>query len=252
MKNVLLFSIIAGISRLLFAQNGSLYDVHLRSGTVIRGNIMELSSEKVKVELGENVISEFSMSEVEKVVPPETASAAEKKERTPYVRKKGFFNDTEFRFMLGSGNGDDKFNTAISFQTASGYKVNRYFRVGGGAGIDHYTDYSNTFVALFGRIAGDMLPHWITPVYFLDEGYGFMVKKDDAGTGAETNDSKGGWMLHAGIGVKFYTASKASFTFLTGCKVQKSQRDYQFANYDYGYHEERTYSRMTFGIGVGF
>jgi len=237
----------------LFAQTSVFYDVHLKNGSIIRGKVVELSSEKVKIELDENVVSSFDMSEVEKVVPTEvTPSSIEKAKRSPYVKQKGFFNDTEFRMLLGSGNGDDKFNTAISFQNASGYKVNPYFRVGAGVGVDHYTDYSNTFLTVFGRVAGDMLVNWITPVYFLDEGYGFMVEKDEPGSGTETSGSKGGWMIHAGIGVKFYTSSKASFTVLAGYKVQKSQRDYTYNYNEFDYNEKRTYSRLTFGLGISF
>lgn len=241
------------ISGILFAQSNALQDIYLKSGSIIRGKVVELSSEKVKIEIGDNVISEFNMSDVGKVVPAETVQpATEKKERTPYIRRKGFFNDTEFGFMIGSGNADDKFNTAISFQTSSGYKVNPYFKVGGGAGVDHYTDYGSTFVTVSGRVAGDMLNHWITPVYFLDEGYGFVFENGKTDSGAEITRSKGGWMMHAGIGLKFYTPSKASFSILAGYKVQKSQRDYQYDYYEYTYHEDRTYSRLTFGMGVGF
>ncbi len=240
-------------SQLLLAQSGDLYDIHLKSGSIIRGKVVELSSEKVKIEIGGNVISEFNMGEVEKVVPAEAAQpSAEKKERIPYVRRKGFFNDTEFGFLIGSGNADDKFNTAISFQTSSGYKVNPYFRIGAGTGVDHYTDYDNTFISVFGRVAGDMLNNWVTPVYFLDEGYGFVFEEDKTDSGAEITNSKGGWMMHAGIGVKFYTPSKASFSLLAGYKMQKSQRDYQYDYYEYTYHEDRSYSRLTFGMGVGF
>jgi len=253
MKTKILFVALLGASQLLFAQSSGLHDVHLNSGSIIRGKVVELSSEKVKIELGENLISEFSMSEVEKVVPAEAVQPATvKHERIPYIKRKGFFNDTEFRFLIGSGNADDKFNTAISFQTSSGYKVNPYFRVGGGAGVNHYTDYDNTFVTVFGRVAGDMLNNWITPVYFLDEGYGFVFEDKKTDSGAEVTNSKGGWMLHAGIGVKFYTPSKASFSILAGYKVQKSERDYQYDYYEYTYHEDRTYSRLTFGMGINF
>ena len=235
----------------LFAQTGSLYDIYLKNGAVIRGKVIELTSEEVQVEIGDQVISDLSMSEVEKVIPAASDELQiETKEHTRDVKERGFFSDTEFRLLLGSGNGDDKFNSAISFQSAAGYKLNPYFRFGGGAGVDHYTDYDNTFLTVFGRVAGDMLPNWITPVYFLDEGYGFMFEKDAPNSSTETKDSKGGWMIHAGVGVKFYTRSKASFTLLTGYKVQKSQRDYTY--YDYSYHEDRTYSRLTFGMGVSF
>lgn len=249
----ILSSLLIFLSTLLFAQKTTQYDVHLKNSSIIRGKIIELTSESVKIELGKNIVSTFAMSDVDKVVPVEFSnSSATKPEKVPFVKKKGFFNDTEVRLLVGSGNGDDKFNTAFSFQSASGYKVNRYFRVGAGVGVDHYNDYGNTFIPVFGRIAGDILPNWITPVYFLDEGYGFMVEKDNSGSGAETTSGKGGWMIHGGIGLKFYTPAKASFTLLAGYHVQKSERDYQYPYYEYGYHEERTYSKLTFGLGVNF
>jgi hypothetical protein len=131
--------------------------------------------------------------------------------------------------------------------------VNRFFRVGGGIGVTHYADYSHTFFPVFARVSGDIVKFHITPIYFADAGYGFLVEKDSYDTSTEELSSKGGLMVHGGIGVKFYTPSKVSLSLTTGFCLQKSSREYQYTwSEGYTYTEERIYRRFSFGIGVNF
>ncbi|HXH18157.1 MAG TPA: hypothetical protein VNJ07_03650 [Chitinophagales bacterium] len=248
--NIFLSALLIFTSQLLFAQKSSLYDVYLKNGTIIRGKVVELSSEKVKIELSKGVISIFEMNEVEKVLP---AESMEKTRKEPVIKTNGFFNAAEFRVLAGSGNDGDKFSTAYSFQNVSGYQVNRYFRLGGGIGIDHYNEYSHTFIPLFAQVSGDVVKGRVTPVYFADAGYSFLIEKDEYTNGAEEAGSKGGLLIHGGLGLKFYTASRVSFSLLAGFKVQHSERSYTYSwNEGYVYREDRVYRRHTFGLGICF
>jgi len=240
------------LSNFLFAQKNMQDVVYLKNGSIIRGVITEFIPEKsVKIETEGKSIFVFEMTEVEKITREEAPC---KSHLCPAnIKTKGFFNETEFRLLVGSGNDSSKFNTAWSLQNMSGYQVNRYLKIGGGAGVDHYNEYSHTFIPLFGRISGDMVNYRITPVYFADAGYGFLIEKDEYTNGAEERGSKGGLMIHAGFGLKFYTASKVSASLLAGFKLQRSQRDYVYSwNESYIYHEDRVYRRFTFGAGVSF
>ena len=249
---ILVPALLIFFSTTLFAQKATQYDVYLKNGSLVRGKIVELTSEQVKISLGKDVVSSFSMNEVDKVVPVENNSA-EKEKREALIKAKGFFNETEFGALVGSGTNDDKFTSAFSFQNVSGYQVNRYFKVGGGVGVDYYNEYSHTFIPLFARVSGDMVKFRVTPVYFADAGYGFLAEKDQYTNGSEELSSSGGLMLHGGLGLKFYTASKISISLLAGYKAQFSSREYYYTwNEGYSYNEDRVYRRFSFRLGICF
>jgi hypothetical protein len=234
----------------LLAQNKALYDVLLKNGTVITGEIASLTAEKVTVRLGGEVVTEMNMTDVERVAPHVQARAGKEK-CSPIMPAKGFFNETELGAMVGSGNGDDKFNTGWTLQNVSGYRVNRHFSVGGGVGVEQYPEYGNTFFPLFARVSGDMLKRRVSPVYFADAGYSFIA--GDYENGMEQLSSKGGVMVHGGLGLRICTATRLSVTFLAGFKMQRSTREYASTWYEsYAYSEERTFLRHTFRLGLGF
>ncbi len=225
--------------------------VYLKNGSIIHGIITEFIPDKsVKIETEGNNVFVFEMQEVEKVTK-EVASKA-KRDLTPYIKKKGFFNETELGMLLGKSSDDSK-TTDFSVSTVNGYQVNRHFRIGAGVGIDHYGQYNHTFLPVFGRVSGDVVKFWVTPVYFVDAGYGFLFEKDEYTNGAEERSSDGGLMLQGGVGLKFYTPTKVSFTLAFGYKVQMSEREYVYNYYsDYVYKEERIYRRHTLRLGINF
>jgi hypothetical protein len=103
------------------------------------------------------------------------------------------------------------------------------------------------------RVSGDIIKFHVTPIYFVDAGYGFLVEKDNYDSNIEELSSKGGLMVHGGVGLKFYTASKASFSLTAGFCLQKSSREYQYTwSEGYPYKEERIYRRFSFGMGLNF
>lgn len=233
--------------QLLFAQKNEQDVVYLKNGSIIRGFISEFQPDKsVTIKTADQNIFVFEMSEVEKLtreLPPNT--------KQYHIKQKGYFNETSF--VIGVGGDKDDFTTALSVTTVNGYQVNRFFRIGGGVGVTHYADYSHTFFPLFARVSGDMIKCRITPIYFADAGYAFLVEKDAYYNNTEELSSSGGLMLHTGVGIKFYTAHKASFSLTAGFSLQKSEREYQY-NWSDGnhYREKRDYRRITFGLGINF
>lgn len=238
------------LAQFLFAQQQMQDVVYLKNGSVIRGFISEFipdSSVTIKTE-GQSVFV-FEMSEVEKITREEQPVI--KKERVPYIKEKGYFNETEFCVLLGDG--ASGFTTGESLLTVNGYQVNRFFRVGAGVGVARYNNYDNTFIPLFARVSGDMVKFRVTPIYFVDAGYGFLVGREETDSNIEELGSQGGLLIHAGAGLKFYTATKASFTLAVGYNLQKSSREYQYVwSEGYAYKETRAYQRITLGCGVNF
>lgn len=234
------------IGQLLVAQNNQQDVVYLKNGTIVRGFISEFQPDKnVTIKTAEQSIFVFEMSEVEKIT-------REPGGKQYHIKQKGYFNETAM--VIGVGGDKNDRNTSLSLITVNGYQVNRFFRIGGGAGVMHYADYDNTFYPLFGRVSGDMIKFRITPVYFADAGYAFFLGKDTYQDGMEEVSSKGGFMLHTGAGIKFYTVHKASFTLTAGFSLQKSEREYQYIWWSEGssYKEKRDYRRVTFGLGINF
>lgn len=251
MKTKVLFSaLFVLLSQFLFAQNNQQDVVYLKNGSVIRGFISVFvpdSSVTIKTE-GQSIFV-FEMSEVEKITREE--QPATKKKRVPFIKEKGYFNETDLHVLLGSGT--DNVTTGQSVTTVNGYQVNRFFRVGGGLGFAHYNDYSHTFFPLFARVSGDMVKFRVTPIYFTDAGYAFLIEKDSYTSDVEELSSKGGLFIKAGVGLKFYTASKAAISITAGFSLQKSSREYQYVwSEGYTYKEDRTYQRILLGFGLNF
>lgn len=251
MKPILILFLMIFNAGFLFAQKHLQDVVYLKNGSIVRGVITEFIPEQsVKIETADGNTFVFGMADVEKITREEAPCRS--RLRPAVISTKGFFNDTETGMLIGGGD-TSKFSTAYSLQNVSGYQVNRYLKIGAGAGIDHYNDYSHTFIPVFGRISGDIVKYRVTPVYFVDAGYSFLIEKDEYSSGIQEVRSKGGLMVHGGLGLKFYTATRVSFSILVGFKVQHSEREYAYSwNESYIYHEGRVYRRNTFRVGICF
>ncbi|GIV34674.1 MAG: hypothetical protein KatS3mg031_2209 [Chitinophagales bacterium] len=234
------------------AQKKGFYDVvYLKNGSVVRGMITEfVPDESVKIETRDKSIFIFLMHDVEKITWNNPSS--EKKTYDPVIKKSGYFNETETGLMLGKKS-TGKYAADLSVHTVHGYQINRHVRVGCGTGVDHYAEYGNTFVPVFGSISGDIIKYWITPFYSAHAGYGFLVEKDTYAGETRDNSFKGGWLVQSGLGVRFYTPAKISLSLIFAIKLQYSQRSY---TYDYApetlYREERLYRRYAVRLGMHF
>ena len=102
MYKISLIIIGLSFSSILFAQKNAQDVVYLKNGSIIRGFISEFIPDKsVTIKTADQNIFVFEIAEVEKITREEPPNS--KKDWTPYIRGKGYFNETELRLLIGKG-----------------------------------------------------------------------------------------------------------------------------------------------------
>ena len=258
-RKIFLSVIIAAISSAIFAQSQTEDVLYLKSGSVIRGKIVDqLTTGKLKIELLGGSVFVFATSEIDSIRKESSLKNQVKEIQHNYYRKdRGFRNMTEIAIIYGVNfkNNPDNNNQddiGLSLQTINGYQIWPYLFVGGGVGIDRFITYQQTFSPFFLRISSEFLKRKVTPYVYLDGGYSVMWKQPS--NDYETNvKNVGGAYVAAGGGVRIYTRSRASVILSAGYKMNMSSSNW---NYTYDYYENysisRTYQRFVMNIGVSF
>jgi hypothetical protein len=149
------------VSSFAFAQSNIEDVVYLKSGSVIRGKILEQKNETVKVELLGGSLFVFQQAEIDSIKRESTLKNQLKEIRKNYFRRdRGFRNQTEFGIIYGANlkrdnndpnyyyynNPEDDFG--ISLHSINGYQVWPYLYVAAGVGIDRMISYKQTFSRL--------------------------------------------------------------------------------------------------------
>lgn len=232
-----------------FAQPNEEDVVYLKNGSIIRGNIIELVPDgNITIEIMGGSVLVYPMSEVEKMTREENKyNIAEPK---PHIIKhRGYFNISEIGFGFGNQNYYyGGITSSISMQTINGMQLCRHLQAGIGLGIDYYTSQPVLYNPIFIRISGDIIKSPVTPYYYADGGY-TMVWEDDNN---ENTSYEGGWMINPGIGVKFYSRTKASYHISFGFKTQLSKYTYTNPWDNSVFEEKRKYNRLSMKLGIGF
>ena len=110
------------ISISLFSQNTVRDVIYLNNGSIIRGNILEISDNKtIKIESCDNMLV-FDMSEVQKV----TKEDLPVKQESQYIGKPGgYFNITSFGVLAAAGSKESSAISPVSVETVNGYSFFR-------------------------------------------------------------------------------------------------------------------------------
>ena len=255
------------LSSATFAQSNTEAVLYLKSGSVIRGKIVDqLTSGKVKVELLGGSVFVFEATDIDSIRKENRARNSIKEIQRNYYRKdRGFRNMTELAIIYGvnfknaQNTGYNNYysnstqdDIGLSLQTINGYQVWPYLFVGAGVGIDRFITYQQTFSPFFLRVSSEFLKKKVTPYVYLDAGYSVMWKQpsNDYTTNVK---NEGGAYTAIGGGVRIYTRSRASVILSAGYKMNMSSTTWHYT-YDTLdlYNVSRTYQRFVMNIGVSF
>lgn len=160
-----------------------------------------------------------------------------------------FFNNTMVGIISGKSSEEDPPLASLTLETVNGIRLYRYFAVGMGIGYDQYN--TTAVLPFFLSVRGDVLQGWITPFYFIDSGYGPAWDSREDEFNWEIWDVKGGFMFHAGAGLKIYGGQRLNVMVTLGYKRQKVE--YSSAGWWGGTNvTDRSFNRMSFRLGIGF
>jgi len=265
MKNLFLLALIF-ISPIAFSQSNIEDVVYLKSGSIIRGKIVEQKNETVKVELLGGSLFVFKQNEIDSITRENILKKKLKEINRNYFRRdRGYRNQTEFGIIYGTDlkrdNNDPYYyyygstNTddfGLSLHTVNGYQIWPYLYVGAGVGIDRMVSLKQTFSPFYVRLSSEFIKKKVTPYVFGDAGYSVMWKKksDDY----YSYENKGGYYVSCGGGLRIYTRSRASVVLSLAYKRNYSETKWWYTQWNEGtyYEIKRTYQRLVMNIGVTF
>lgn len=180
--------------------------VYLKNGSVVRGKVLShIPGQTIKVETADQSIWVFETTNVDSITY----------ERVPGkkidLKTKGYYNVTNFGVLAGR----DDWGTRYSFSlnTINGWKLNKRFGVGLGAGLEVINDAS--FFPLFGEGRFDLQHQGFSPFVSVYSGYALPTQSRINSWPGELI-RKGGFMAGGEIGIRNYISSNSAFVFGVG------------------------------------
>ena len=166
---------------------------------------------------------------------------------------KGYFNLTQFSFLIGETDYNSPVNSEMipSVVNINGYRLSDRFSIGAGVGM---TVVSYPVFPVFADFRVTLLNSDLSPVFALKGGYSFADnKKDIWGYNNNNTRNTGGGMINPEIGIKIPMTERADFMLTIGYWYQHLKSETKF---DDSYHQTYTrksdLNRLSFSIGFLF
>lgn len=215
--------------------------LYLKSGAVYRGKIVAEDSVSIKIQIKGGTILVASVNDIESRAVEEQFN--DKGDIT--INQKGFWFYTGLGFPIGS-DVNDFTSIGVSISGALMYQYIPSIGVGLGTAIDHY-QWEATFLPIFVKVYGDIIPGNKALIYFSDIGYSFNMGYD------EYKNYKGGALFNAGLGLKFNRRSRVHFDLTIGYKLQFDKTNINYPWDPTGeFTEFRQFSRTELKFSIGF
>ncbi len=225
------------ISLSTLAQKNSEDVIYLKDGSVLRGEIIEMNDDQIKIQILGGSILVYDRSEMDRMEKQAPIFNGKLKER--YMKTKGVYYLGETGFLWQNPYEDAP---GVNIQAAAGYMWSPQLATGIGIGASAYLDYFLMPIYL------DLRSQLTETIYaFVDIGYGIKTnKREDYVT------DRGGFMINPGIGFKFNTKSKHAWLLSFGYQYQNAKEVY-YRGWD-GAYVERDYhfKRLSMRFGLMF
>ena len=225
MKKLVITLVIACLAFGLQAQkNSGRSVVYLHDGSQIKGEITEnqgLDFISLKLNGGEEEI-QIPRKTIKSIVELEEDLLFFKNGK--YVKTKGLYKI--IHTGIAPAMADDTDNVVWGSNTlhaAVGYQFNQYLAVGGGVGLDVY---SNSFIPFYADFRGYILQRKVSPFYAFQAGYS--LSNDLFNNYSDNVSFKGGMMIHPTLGLRFASFKHTKILFEAGYKFQWDTRTYDW------------------------
>jgi len=218
--------------------------IYLKSGSVVRGNILEIAPEDhVKIEDLAGNLWVFPMKEVEKI------------NTEPYQMRRGlyhgslgfrpgFVNMTSMGFLAGSAHNEQV--APFSLLTVNGYRTSGGLFAGLGIGVEFF---STNYMPVFLDLRYDLFGEDVVPYLLGKGGYALPLSGDSRSNDIDYTYS-GGPLLGVGVGLKVRT--RPHFAWDLGLMYRYQQTSYTeiygWNNQEYEYTD--VYSRIEIRLGI--
>jgi hypothetical protein len=243
--------------------------VYLKSGGIMHGMIIEqVPNVSLKIQTADRNVFVYKIEEIEKItkepvpgtqvnvqtnapvdVQPGIQKEAEGKPSKPgidHIKQKGFtvipeLNMNRFDFA------NEGVILATTLKCSAGYLVNPHFSVGGGTGFELLDE--SCYIPFYGALRYNISKQAVSPYISADVGWASRISNNDY--------SRGGFMVNAAFGVKFFVSNKTALTISLGYQYQEYRyQSYYYPDYYYYgcaptyYWDKGAYKMFNFNFGV--
>jgi len=254
MKKPIILILTFLISIMAYCQEIQYEDVvYLKNGSIIRGMIVEqIPNKTLKIKTADRNLFVFEYDQIEKItkeeVPQEIVTKQDTEIKEKYVGKQNGFESTIDLLM---GIQLEWAEPVLGMHAIVGYRFIPQFYLGGGLGVEIYTD--GNMLPIFLNVRTDFVDARVTPFFAANIGYAFGWVNGYDGS------DWGGVFLEPGIGVRFNISEQFGLNLSSSLKFQRGYyHDYYYEPlYPQGevYHDYRvqeTYRLFIFKVGFSF
>jgi len=216
-------------SPLLLAQDTD--HVYLKSGSVIRGQILEIEPvDHVKIEDMCGNIWYYKISEVEKITS-EPFESDKRRDQKAIGFDAGFANMTSIGFLVGSS-----YNAQVapfSLLMVNGYRIPNGFFAGIGTGIEFF---SSSYMPFYLDLRYDLIGTDVVPYVVAKGGWGVPLSSDRSEYDI-SYEYTGGPLFGAGLGLKIRTRNHFAWDIELLYRYQETSyiEIYEWNNQEYDY-----------------
>jgi hypothetical protein len=210
-----LLCLIAGFNIVLLAQNKMQEVVYLKNGGMIKGMIVEvIPGQSLKIQTCDGSIFVYSIDEVSKITKESVSRNNHHTSSSHHSDVAGYRGFVDFGYTIGTGT---YYNAErLELSTSYGYQFNPYLFVGGGVGLNYYTNAELASFPIFADVRANFTQHTFVPFATLKIGY------------AVGGDIYGFYLAPA-VGVKYKLSEKKALNLTLGYTYQGFQDEW----YDY-------------------
>ena len=251
MKKILILLLTGLFLMPAFAQKGKKDIVYLKSGGIIKGQLITSDLDRIKINSSGN-------QWVFKTADVDSVSKYSKVVREQSPNQKYFF-DTSMGVLIGNSGNSQK--APFSFMTSFNYKVVDKLYLGAGLGTEFFNE---SYMPVFGQFRYKFRETRFTPIVNLQVGYQLPLEKESRENfnnyyvdysssywpGYQTNQrlkTEGGFLINPSIGFQQFTSDNFGWFFTVG--YRHHQLNYSGDN---GYKLETNFSRLSLKIGFIF
>ena len=251
MKNILVLLLFTLITSVSFGQSNYQDVVYLKSGSIIRGVIIEqVPNKSIKIETAGRSVFVYQMDEIERIIKePFQGRWNRATQSFGSGLQEGYKMIVELGYEMGTGIfGMDR----LKLNSIYAYQLNPYFSLGLGTGLRNYRNSFNeerdfyaerALIPIFADFRANFTDNIfkvnnVSPCFSLGVGYSF-----DA-----TNRFEGvGFLLNPIVGISFMVSEKSAFNVGIGYEMQ-SMNIFDYPFYDLNVNS----GAISIDVGISF
>jgi hypothetical protein len=255
---LLFFALFCLKSAQIFAQTEKPIEVetivHLKNGVVIRGQMIEWKQgDHLVIKTRDSLELQFSESQIDRIKQKRYGGPEAVVNHSYQFRETGWYNATNFGFILNNKNDDGQQLPSFMLSNATGWQVNRLLGIGAGIAVDHYgQEQLLYFVPIFIDLRTYLSTQKRSPYFNLMIGKGIPVenKMDELQSNSTIIEKKGGTFFSPNLGFRLGANPTSNWTLDFGMRLQKVS--YSEGSFGFRLNRDLLFRRYTIRAGLIF